>query len=71
MTSNIKHTKFESNPEWNTITVEQKFSTWTIGSHSDGDIEIECSTNNGSDHLFLNQTELKEFIEFLQSKITK
>ena len=69
MTSNIKHTKFENNSEWDTITIEQKFSEWTVCSHSDGDVEIECSTVNGSDHLFLNQIELKEFIEFLQSKV--
>ena len=69
MNNNIEHTKFEGHPEWDTIEVKQKHSSWFVMGHSDGDIQIECSTNEHSDTLFLNQIELKEFIKFLQSKI--
>ncbi len=70
MESKITHTTFDNNPQWNTIEIKQKWSTWTVSGHSDGDIDIECHTDdNGSEHLFLNQTELKEMIAFLQTKI--
>jgi hypothetical protein len=65
----IEITTFESTPEWNSMTIKQKWSTWNISSYSDGDVEIECDTDNGSEHLFLNQQELKKFIKFLQSKV--
>jgi hypothetical protein len=71
MASKIQHAKFEFTPQWNSIQIEQKFSTWSVNSHSDGDVEIECYTQEGSNQLFLNQMELQEFIEFLQSKIIK
>lgn len=67
--SQIKTTRFSSNPEWDSMIIEQKWSTWHIQGHSDGDIEIECFTDQGSSHLFLNQDELKQFIEFLQEKV--
>jgi len=66
----IEITTFENNPQWNSMTIEQKWSTWNISSHSDGDVEIECDSKiGGSEHLFLNQQELKKFIKFLQSKV--
>ena len=42
---------------------------WTIVQYADDNVEIECNHRDGSDSLFLNQTELKQFIEFLQSKV--
>jgi hypothetical protein len=65
----IKINTFETNPDWNSLEIKQKWSTWNISSHSDGDVEIECTTENGSEHLFLNQDELKQFISFLQTKV--
>jgi hypothetical protein len=65
----IEITTFETNSEWNSMTIKQKWSTWNISSYSDGDVEIECATDNSSEHLFLNQEELKKFIKFLQTKI--
>ena len=66
----IEITTFENNPQWSSMSIEQKWSTWNISSHSDGDVEIECDVKNwGSEHLFLNQQELKKFIKFLQSKV--
>jgi hypothetical protein len=66
----IEITTFETNPEWNSMTIKQKWSTWNVSSHQDGDVEIECEIDNwGREHLFLNQEELKKFIKFLQTKI--
>ena len=42
---------------------------WTIDENCDGEIWIECEHRDGSDNLFLNQTELKQLIEFLQTKL--
>jgi len=61
--------KYESNPEWDSLIVKQKWSTWTLDSHSDGDVEICCTTDEGDTSLFLTQDELKLVIEFLQSKV--
>jgi hypothetical protein len=52
------------------MVIEQRWSTWNVSSHSNGDVEIECHTDqNGSEHLILNQDELKQFIAFLQTKV--
>ena len=70
MTSNISHSKYDNHPEWDFIEIKQKWSTWGVCGSIDDNVEIECTTSqNGSEHLFLNQLELKEFIEFLQSKL--
>jgi hypothetical protein len=42
---------------------------WMVTEYSDGDVAIQCDHRDGSDSLFLNQTELKQLIEFLQSKV--
>jgi hypothetical protein len=67
--SKLEITRYEGKPEWDRIDVNQKWSTWTIEGCLDGDVQIECSTHDGSNSLFLNQDELKQFIEFLQSKV--
>jgi hypothetical protein len=67
--SKLEITRYEGKPEWDRIDIKQRFSEWCIEGHSDGDIEIHCSTDNDSNSLFLNQEELKQFIEFLQSKV--
>lgn len=66
----IKTNTYESNPEWNSMEIFQKWSNWHISSHSDGDVEIECHTDqNGSEYLILNQDELRQMIAFLQTKL--
>ena len=65
----LQITKYENNPEWDRMDINQKYSDWCIEGHSDGDVEIECFTNDGSNSLILNQEELKQLIEFLQSKV--
>jgi len=65
----IKINKYESNPEWDNLEINDKGEEWTISSHSDGDVEIECFDTDGHRYLFLNQDELKQVIEFLQSKV--
>lgn len=68
--SRIQIHNFETKPEWNSMVIEQRWSTWNVSSHFDGDVEIECHTDqNGSEHLILNQDELKQFIAFLQTKV--
>jgi len=68
--SRIKINTYESNPEWNLLEIKQNWSTWYVSSFVDGDVEIECYTDqNGSEHLILNQDELKQFIAFLQTKV--
>lgn len=69
--SRIKITEYEFSPEWNSMTIEQRWSTWEVSSHSDGDVEISCTENstNDTEHLILNQDELKQFIAFLQTKV--
>lgn len=63
---------YENNPEWNRLEVNNKYDQWTISSCSNGDIEIECfNSTDGGKYLFLNQEELKQVIEFLQSRIIK
>jgi hypothetical protein len=61
--------RYENAPKWDNMVIKQKWSEWNISSHSDGDVEIECSTKENNSHLFLNQDELKQFIEFLKEKV--
>lgn len=66
----FKVNKYEDHPEWDRIDIKQKWSEWTIDGGLDGDVEISCYTNDGGTHsLFVNQDELKQLIEFLQSKV--
>ena len=65
----IKINTYESNPEWDNMEIKQRWSTWNVSSHHDGDVEIECNTQNESSSLILNQDELKQFIAFLQTKV--
>jgi hypothetical protein len=63
-------TKYENNPDWDRIDIKQKWSEWGIEGHLDGDVEFSCYTNDGGNNsLFVNQDELKQLIEFLQSKV--
>jgi hypothetical protein len=45
------------------------YSEWMIEEEADGGVSIGCEHSDGHDYLFLNQTELKQLIEFLQTKI--
>ncbi len=65
----FKITKYENNPEWDRIDIKQKWSEWSIESHLGEEVIVTCSPNDGENHLFLNQEELKQVIEFLQSKV--
>jgi hypothetical protein len=67
----IKIIKFESNPVWNTMEIKGKWNSLEISSYSDGDVELEFSTSEDTGHIILNQDELKQMIEFLQTKVTK
>jgi hypothetical protein len=64
----FKVTKYEDRPEWDRIDIQQELSQWSIRGYSDGDVGIECGFL-GTETLFLNQDELKQVIEFLQSKV--
>jgi hypothetical protein len=64
----FKFTKYEGKPEWDRIDIQQELSQWSIRGYSDGDVGIEC-VFLGTETLFLNQDELKQVIEFLQSKL--
>jgi len=66
---NFTVTKYKDNPEWDRIDIKLRFEEWSIDSTSGGDIEIMCSDIHGNHSLFLNQDELKQLIEFLQSKV--
>jgi hypothetical protein len=65
----FKITKYENNPHWDRIDIKQKWSEWIIEGHLDGDVEFSCYTDDGNNSLFVNQDELKQLIEFLQSKV--
>ena len=66
----FKVTKYKDKPEWDRLEVNNNYDQWTFMSHSDGDVEIECYDSSlGSKYLFLDQDELKQVIEFLQSKV--
>jgi hypothetical protein len=67
--SKLEITRYEGKPEWDRIDVKQKWSEWCIEGYLDGDVGITCHTGRGDEVLFLNQEELKQFIEFLQSKV--
>jgi len=67
----IKIIRYDFNPQWDTMGFKQKHSDWSICSHGDGDVEIECTNEDGSSHLFLNQDELKQLIQFLQEKVIR
>jgi hypothetical protein len=63
-------TKYGNNPGWDRIDIKQKWSEWGVEGHLDGDVEFSCYTNDSGTHsLFVNQDELKQLIEFLQSKV--
>lgn len=68
MSDRITETNYDIK-EWNSMSISGKWSTWNVTGHSDGDVEIECETSDGSEYLILNQDELKRVIEFLQSKL--
>jgi len=73
MTNNkqrFKFTKYEGKPEWDRIDIQQELSQWSIKGYSDGNVGIECAFL-GMETLFLNQDELKQVIEFLQSKLVR
>ena len=57
---NTNHSKLEVNRPW---------AEWCMSSYEDGDVEIEVMTDRDSNQLILNQTELKQVIEFLKSKV--
>jgi hypothetical protein len=67
--SKLEITRYEVKPEWDRIEVKNKWANWTIENFSDGNVEIECWTDDVSNSLLLNQEELKQLIEFLQSKV--
>jgi hypothetical protein len=39
----IKIIRYDFNPQWDTMEFKQKHSDWSIYSHGDGDVEIECT----------------------------
>ena len=45
--------------------IKGNYNEWVIDDHDEG-VSIEV---DGSDYLVLDQTELKQLIEFLQSKV--
>jgi hypothetical protein len=65
----IKINKFESTPEWNSMEIKGKWNSMEISSDSDGIIELEFSTSEDRGSVFLDQDELKQLIEFLQTKV--
>jgi hypothetical protein len=67
--SKLEITRYENNPEWDRIDVKTKWADWTIESSSTDHVSIACDTGNGDENLILNQEELKQLIEFLQSKV--
>ena len=53
-----------------TAFIKGKHAVWTIDEIiCDGEVCIECEHRDGNDALYLNQTELKQLIEFLQTKL--
>jgi hypothetical protein len=59
----------EGHESWETLIIKQKWTSWEFSQCSDGDVEICCDGENGSQHLFLNQDELPTLIKFLQTKV--
>lgn len=64
----IKTHTYENNPEWNSLEINQSCN-WHMSSLPNGEVEIACYTDNGSEHLYLDQNELKQVIAFLQTKV--
>ena len=64
----FKYIKYQENPQWDRIDIQQELCQWSIKGYPDGDVGIECEFL-GIETLFLNQDELKQLIEFLQSKL--
>ena len=64
----FKYIKHEETPQWDRIDIQQELSQWSIKGYPDGNVGIECAFL-GIETLFLNQKELIQVIEFLQSKI--
>ena len=72
--SRIEFTRYDYNPGWNSLKISTRHEEWEISTASNEtqEIEISCSNNdNVYSVLFLNQTELKQVIEFLQSKLVE
>ena len=67
----IKITKYIDYPDWERLEINNKWSKWTIEDYNDGTIGIECDGDDQTNTLCLTQDELKQVIEFLQSKIIK
>jgi hypothetical protein len=67
--SKLEITRYENNPEWDRIDVKTKWADWTIESYPQDYVSIVCNIGRGPEHLFLDQEELKQVIEFLQSKV--
>jgi hypothetical protein len=65
----ITITNYEFNPELNAMEIKGKWNSLGIISYSDGDVELEFSTSEDTGHIILNQDELKQMIEFLQTKL--
>ncbi len=65
----IRINKFESTPEWNSMEIKGKWNSMEISSCSDGDVELEFSTSEDTGNIILGQDELKQLIEFLQTKV--
>lgn len=64
----FKYIKYKKTPQWDRIDIQQELSQWSIKGYPDGDVGIECAFL-GIETLFLNQKELIQVIEFLQSKL--
>jgi len=67
--SKLEITRYEDNPERDRIKVKTYWADWTIEGYLDGEVGITCNIGRGDETLFLNQDELKQVIEFLQSKV--
>ena len=52
-----------------TAFIKGNYSEWMIEEEADGGGSIGCEHSDGHDYLFSNQTELKQLIEFLQTKL--
>ena len=52
-----------------TAFIKDNGNNWMIEEFTDGVVGIEFEHRDGHDALFLNQTELKQLIEFLQTKL--
>lgn len=67
----IQITRYKSVPEWDHMTVNDKWTELNISSYPAGDIEFITTQreDNACTSIFFNQTELKQLIEFLQSKV--